>query len=68
MNGIQTKHLLTRPRACPLTGAELLCALLWLARVFATVCAGGVTGAARRERRINEPHSRQLGVHGSLRN
>ncbi len=55
VNGIQTKHLLTRPQACPLTGAESLCALLWLARGFVTVCAGGVTGAARRERRIGEP-------------
>ena len=50
------------PLACPLTGAVLFCALLWLARMFMTVCAGGVhvTGAARRERRIDEPDSKQL--------
>ena len=52
---MHSMHLLTRPQACPLTGAKSLCALLWLARVFVTVCAGGVMGAARRERRTGEP-------------
>ena len=55
MTGIQTKHLLTRRLACPLTGARSLCALLWLPRVFMTVCADGVMDEARRERRIGKP-------------
>ena len=39
----------------PLTGSKLLCVLLWLSWVFVNVCAGGVTGAAQRERRIGKP-------------
>ena len=60
MHGIQARHLLIRHQAYPLTGAELLCVLLWLSWVFVHVCAGGVTSAARRERHIGEPAQQQL--------
>ena len=60
MHGVQARHLLIRHQAYPLTGAKLLCVLLWLSWVFVHVCAGGVTGEARRERRIGEPAQQQL--------